>query len=143
VLAELDGLPTRRLGPEAFVFGGDKPWPAWRVWDKWHALLEAAKVRYRHAEMLRHTFASALLSRNAPLLYVQKQGGWKSAAVLLRVYSRWIEEAMPAPPELPSFTSDEQPAAARTHAAASQGKWATTRGRRRSAEMSNLSRETT
>jgi hypothetical protein len=40
--------------------------------------------------------------------------------VLLRVYSRWIEEAMPAPPELPSFTSDEQPAAARTHAAASQ-----------------------
>jgi hypothetical protein len=75
VLAELDGLPTRRLGPEAFVFGGDKPWPAWRVWDKWHALLEAAKVRYRHAEMLRHTFASALLSRNAPLLYVQKTGG--------------------------------------------------------------------
>jgi hypothetical protein len=73
----------------------------------------------------------------------RKRGGWKSAAVLLRVYSRWIEEAMPAPPELPSFTSDEQPAAARTHAAASQGKWATTRGRRRSAEMSNLSRETT
>jgi len=73
--------------------------------------------------MLRHTFASALLSRNAPLLYVQKQGGWKSAAVLLRVYSRWIEEALPAPPEMPKFeSSDEQPAPARkprTHAAAS------------------------
>ena len=31
-----------------------------------------------------------MLSRNAPLLYVQKQGGWASAAVLLRVYSRWL-----------------------------------------------------
>ena len=123
ILDELKRLPTRRLEPEAFVFGGDKPWPAWKIHEKWRALLAAAKVRYRNPEMLRHTFASALLSRNAPLLYVQKQGGWKSAAVLLRVYSRWIEEAMPAPPELPSFTSDEQPAPAwqaRTHAAASQ-----------------------
>jgi hypothetical protein len=31
-----------------------------------------------------------MLSRNAPLLYVQKQGGSRSAAVLLRVYSRWL-----------------------------------------------------
>jgi len=42
---------------------------------------------------LRHTFASTLLSRNAPLLYVQRQGGWKSATVLLHAYARWVEEA--------------------------------------------------
>jgi len=29
-----------------------------------------------------------MLSRNAPLLYVQQQGGWRSASVLLRVYAR-------------------------------------------------------
>ena len=41
---------------------------------------------------LRHTFASTMLSRNAPLLYVQQQGGWRSAGVLLRVYARWMPQ---------------------------------------------------
>jgi hypothetical protein len=49
-------------------------------------------VRYRSPEQLWHTFASTLLSRNAPLLYVQRQGGWKSAAVLLHACARWVEE---------------------------------------------------
>ena len=31
-----------------------------------------------------------MLSRNAPLLYVQKQGGWSSATVMLKVYARWL-----------------------------------------------------
>ena len=111
VLADIESLPTRRLGPEAFLFGGDKPQPGWRINEKWRAVLEAAKIRYRSPEMLRHTWASTLLSRNAPLLYVQKGGGWKSAAVLLRVYSRWIEQALPAPPEPPAFPTQVQPVA--------------------------------
>ncbi|PYN02525.1 MAG: hypothetical protein DME07_09805 [Candidatus Rokuibacteriota bacterium] len=41
---------------------------------------------HRSPEQLRHTFASTMLSRNAPLLYVQQQGGWRSASVLLRDY---------------------------------------------------------
>ena len=45
---------------------------------------------------LRHHFASTMLSRNAPLLYVQKQGGWRSAAVLLRVYARWLPDTVTA-----------------------------------------------
>jgi len=56
-------------------------------------VLGTAKVRYREPEQLRHTFASTLLSRNAPLLYVQGQGGWRSASVLLRVYARWMPHA--------------------------------------------------
>jgi integrase len=56
-------------------------------------VLTAAKIRYREPEQLRHTFASTLLSRNAPLLYVQGQGGWRSASVLLRVYARWMPQA--------------------------------------------------
>jgi hypothetical protein len=46
-----------------------------------------------------------MLSRNAPLLYVQKAGGWRSASVLLRVYSRWVpEDITPAAAEQPSAT---------------------------------------
>jgi integrase len=60
---------------------------------RWRRVLQAAKVRYREPEQLRHSFASTLLSRNAPLLYVQGQGGWRSASVLLRVYARWMPQA--------------------------------------------------
>ena len=31
--------------------------------------------------------------QNPPLLYVQQQGGWRSASVLLRVYARWMPQA--------------------------------------------------
>jgi hypothetical protein len=36
------------------------------------------------------SWASIMLSRNAPLLYVQQQGGWSNASVLLRVYAKWM-----------------------------------------------------
>ena len=39
-----------------------------------------------------------MLSRNAPLLYVQQQGGWRSAGILLRVYARWLPQEAPAMP---------------------------------------------
>ncbi len=61
-------------------------------------------------EMLRHTFASTLLSRNAPLLYVQQQGGWRSAGVLLRVYARWLpQDVGTAAQALPSATPAQPP----------------------------------
>ena len=50
-------------------------------------------MRYRVPEQLRHTVASTMLSRNAPLLYVRHQGGWRSASVLLRAYARWLPQA--------------------------------------------------
>ena len=82
------------LDPGAFVFGaGSRPLSSMEVHRTWRRLLVAARVRYRAPEQLRHTFASTLLSRNAPLLYVQQQGGWRSASVLLRVYARWMPQA--------------------------------------------------
>ncbi len=97
VIAGLHHLTVRPLDdPEAFVFGGGRvPLSSMEVHRRWRRLLQAAKVRYRSPEQLRHTFASTLLSRNAPLLYVQGQGGWRSASVLLRVYARWMPEAFP------------------------------------------------
>jgi hypothetical protein len=65
-----------------------------------------AQVRYRPAEQLRHTFASTLLSRNAPVLYVQQQGGWRSAAVLLQVYARWLPTAVIEHPGAPQVRLD-------------------------------------
>jgi integrase len=93
LLAGLRHLKVRSLDPEAFVFGrGDRPFSSMEVHRAWRRVLTKARVRYRSPEQFRHTFASTLLSRNAPLLYVQQQGGWRSATVLLRVYARWMPQ---------------------------------------------------
>jgi integrase len=63
----------------------------------WRRALAKAGVRYRPAEQLRHTVASTLLSRGAPLLYVQVVGGWRSAGVLLKVYARWMDTGLGIP----------------------------------------------
>lgn len=112
VLDELKGLRVRSLLPEAPLFlRGDAPWPSWALHTEWRRVLTAAGVRYREPGQLRHTFASTMLSRNAPLLYVQKQGGWRSAAVLLRVYSRWLPPDVEAVSLQPSATPAQPEAA--------------------------------
>lgn len=93
VLHGLRRLTVRSLEPEAFVFNrGGVPLSSMEVHRAWKRVLLAAQVRYRMPEQLRHTFASTMLSRNAPLLYVQQQGGWRSASVLLRTYARWMPQ---------------------------------------------------
>lgn len=62
----------------------------------WKQILNAAKVPYRKPHALRHSFASIMLSRGANLLYVVRAGGWTNATTLLKVYSKWIEEAADA-----------------------------------------------
>jgi integrase len=84
------------IAPDLFLFGGDRPWANQFINKLWHRTLARARVRYREPEQLRHTFASTMLSQNAPLLYVAAQGGWKTSAVLLRVYARWLPEQLPA-----------------------------------------------
>src|SRR5437867_4928422 len=90
------------MDPEAFVFGrGRTPRSSMELHRAWRRVMAAAKVRYRAPEQLRHTFASTMLSRNAPLLYVQAQGGWRSASVLLRVYARWMPHEFSGPSAVP------------------------------------------
>src|SRR3989454_3259375 len=75
-------LTIRSMDPEAFVFGrGRTPRSSMELHRAWRRVMAAAKVRYRAPEQLSHKFASTMLSRNAPLLYVQAQGGWRSASV--------------------------------------------------------------
>jgi integrase len=100
VMHGLKHLTVRSLEPEAFVFlHHGKPHTSVSVNRAWRRILLAASVRYRMPEQLRHTFASTLLSRNAPLLYVQQQGGWRSASVLLRTYARWLPQVAATQPQ--------------------------------------------
>jgi integrase len=109
VLAGLRGLTVQALDPAAFVFGRDsRPLDSHDLPRDWHRVLLAARVRYRAPEQLRHTFASTMPSRNAPLLYVQQQGGWRSAGVLLQVYARWMPQEPPAATLLPPAQAPAQ-----------------------------------
>jgi len=94
VVQGLHKLKVTSLDPAAFVFGrgGTRPFDTTELRRRWRRALAAAKVRYRPPEQLRHGMASTLLSRNAPLLYVQHQGGWRTANVLLKVYARWLPQ---------------------------------------------------
>jgi integrase len=67
------------------------------VFDRtWRRILKASGIRYRKPHTARHSFASILLSRNAPLTYIQKAGGWKSATVLLGTYAKWVQDDLAA-----------------------------------------------
>jgi integrase len=115
VLSGLRGLKVQSLEPSAFIFGrGTVPLSSMELHRAWKRALVAARVRYRSPEQLRHTFASTMLSRNAPLLYVQLQGGWRSASVLLRVYARWMPQDGGAAPGQPAATPAQPVAAAVT-----------------------------
>jgi len=64
VLAGLQRLPVASLELDGDLFGRrlDEHW----LHRLWRRVLTKAGVRYREVEQLRHTFASTLLSRNAP-----------------------------------------------------------------------------
>jgi len=100
VLAGLQRLPVASLEPDGDLFGRrlDEHW----LHRLWRRVLTKAGVRYREVEQLRHTFASTLLSRNAPLLYVAQQGGWKNPGVLLKHYARWMPQALAQPAATPA-----------------------------------------
>jgi integrase len=92
----LDGLRALRVvpaDPEARLF----TYTTTGFNRLWHRVVARAGVRYRKPHALRHSFASILLSRAAPLLAIQKAGGWRSATVMLETYARWIEQAEEAP----------------------------------------------
>jgi hypothetical protein len=93
VLGGLRRLPGP-MDPSAFVFRGAEPHAAAKLRGVWARVLTAAGItRYRPPETLRHSWASILLSRNAPLLAVVRAGGWRNARVLLDVYAKWVPEA--------------------------------------------------
>lgn len=69
-----------------------KPLQYWNFRRSWMRAQELAGVRQRHPHNLRHTFASRLLSKRVPLLYVGQQLGHNNPNITLTVYARWMPD---------------------------------------------------
>jgi integrase len=94
ILVALKRLTVTPLDPGGPLFTVDgRPVNEGVLYSLWRRVLTKAGIRYREPEQLRHTFASTMLSRNAPILYVATQGGWKNAGVLFRYYAKWMPQA--------------------------------------------------
>ena len=93
VLDALAGLAAKLPDDDGRIF----PFSTQQVGRLWTRTLKQANVRYSKPHTLRHTFASVLLSRGAPVLYVVKAGGWKDATTPLRVYAKWVPGADATP----------------------------------------------
>jgi integrase len=108
----LDGLrhlivaPLDPAGP-LFRVGG-RPIDEDALYGLWRRVLTWAQVQYREPEQLRHTWASTLLSRNAPIVYVANQGGWKNAGVLLKYYAKWLPQVGPGQSGIPATHAQPQ-----------------------------------
>ncbi len=59
----------------------------------WARALKAAGLRHRPSYQLRHTFATQLIIKGAPLGYVARILGHGTIEVLVRHYARWIDSA--------------------------------------------------
>jgi integrase len=51
-----------------------------------------AGLRRRTSHDMRHTYASALLSANVPLLYVRAQLGHSNSVITLKTYAEWMPQ---------------------------------------------------
>ena len=69
-------------------------WSEYRLTFGGAQLQPASHKRRRSRPCWQSRLACTMLSRNAPLVYLQKQGGWRSASILLRVYARWVPEGL-------------------------------------------------
>ena len=65
--------------------------------------LKKAKVRYRGPSQSRHTFASQLLTSNAPKEWIALQMGHTSTAMIDKRYGKWLKEERPS---MADFVSD-------------------------------------
>jgi integrase len=89
VLNGLRGLKVLPADPEGRLWNMG----ATRFAGLWRRAIKKAGLAYKKPHVLRHTFASVLLSRGGNLLAIQRAGGWKSATVMLGVYSKWVQAA--------------------------------------------------
>src|SRR6266851_3345270 len=76
-----------------FVFP-NRAWKAlnvnWVTKALWPRLVEKAEVPYRSLMQTRHTYATLMLQKGAPIDWLQKQMGHRNLTMLIRHYWRWI-----------------------------------------------------
>ncbi len=61
----------------------------------WIPVLKKADVRYRHPYMMRHTYASMMVSAGENLAWIAAQMGHRDTTMVSRVYGKWIPEVDP------------------------------------------------
>ena len=103
--------------------GRGGPYDQEKVVKEFQAARRRAKLPAFRLMDLRHTYASILLTHNAPLLYVSQQMGHASPTTTLKYYARWIRgdgrsfvvllDTLPAIDALP--TTDATKRATNTH----------------------------
>lgn len=86
---------ARAIQGQTWVFEvRQKPIPAPTFNNRWHRLLALAGVPYRHPYVMRHTYASKLISAGLPPAYIATQLG-HSVSMLLSTYARWLPNRRP------------------------------------------------
>lgn len=89
---------TFMKGPEAEVFLNPvtgRPWHDERSQRDhyWTPTLRRLGIRHRRAYQTRHTYATIALMGGVNPVYVSRQMGHRTAQMLFRVYSKWIDGA--------------------------------------------------
>ena len=78
-------------GATDYVFGNNgEPIAVRNLGRRWEAARDACGLTSHRLYDCRATFASVLLSRNAPLLWVSKMLGHANATTTLKSYARWM-----------------------------------------------------
>ena len=84
----------RRWGTPAWLFPTETntPLDPTKVAKVFKSTLKGAKLSTHHRPYdLRHTYASAMLLRGAPITFVSRQLGHANPSTMLRHYARWID----------------------------------------------------
>jgi hypothetical protein len=113
-----------------------QPFPAWmfpsvtgtapdesNVRKAFNRMLDAAGLHRCGPQQMRHTFASLLLQKDAPITYVSRQLGHKDSSVTLRVYAHWVPDASTV--RAVDLLDDTQPPATQTQPTTRPGEWRT------------------
>lgn len=81
-----------------FLSRGDEPYlrpeltTAPKQWERW---LREAKISYRPAYQLRHTYASQMLMVGAEVGWLAPQMGHSDTSMLNKIYGKWISDERP------------------------------------------------
>lgn len=62
----------------------------------WIPILEKVGVRYRHPYMMRHTYASMMVSAGENMAWIATQMGHSDISMIARVYGKWMPEYDPS-----------------------------------------------
>ncbi len=78
------------VGADDYIFGNGEPIPVRKLTRRFEKPRVACNLSGHRMYDTRATFASVLLSRNAPLLWVSKMLGHSTAETTLRCYAEWM-----------------------------------------------------